>query len=151
MKLYHLFGQSEQEKVLSMYHLRRRQSSSLPFSTELKGCPPEVLWSQGLKQYQWNQEYFQWWWPEIEVKRLHKHWFALNDNTYIIYLKKWHTYESKGSVSYSFMSVDVGKAENDRGREREERENLCLLSFSLSLSLLYSLLSHCTNIVIENR
>ena len=138
MKLYHLFGQSEQEKVLSMYHLRRRQSSSLLFSTELKGCPPEVLWSQGLKQYQWNQEYFQWWWPEIEVKRLHKHWFALNDNTYIIYLKKWHMNQRALWATHSWVLMQSWKAENDRGREKRERKSLSSLPPSLSLSCILS-------------
>ena len=56
-------------------------------------------------------------------------------------------------MTYSFMSVNVGKAEIDGGREREERENLFLLRLPISFSLFCILLSHCMaiDIVIENR
>ena len=50
-------------------------------------------------------------------------------------------------MSYSFMSVNVGKAENDRGRERK-REEISSLPLSLVLSL-ESLYRHCNRKVIE--
>ena len=53
-------------------------------------------------------------------------------------------------MSYSFMSVNVGKAENDRGREGRERKSFSALPPSLLYSL-ESLYRHCNqkSIVVE--
>ena len=57
---------------------------------------------------------------------------------------------SKGSMCYSFKSVNVGKTENDIGRERRERTSLSFFSPSLSLVLSFGLLyQHCIDIVVD--
>ena len=55
-----------------------------------------------------------------------------------VWEKKW---KSEGFMSYSFMSVNVGKAENNRGRERRERKFLSSLSPSLSRTFSWVIVS----------